>query len=68
MKAKRPKKLSEDELVRELTAFRSMEELLTAKGGYFPSLSQKNAATVRLANLYDKHQEARGDKRRAFRG
>ncbi len=60
--------LNDDLLVRKITAFKSMDDLLNAKGGYRPSLTKKDEETQRLADSYDAYQEARGDSRRAFRG
>jgi len=66
--------ISDDDLVRKYTAFESMDALLNAPGGYFPSLHTQSAKSFRergelgrLADAYDAHQEARGDERRAFR-
>lgn len=65
-----------DRLTRELTAFRSFEQLLTARGNYRPTLMCNSAdrsgtdgcRTTYLADLYDAEQEHRGDERRAYRG
>lgn len=66
--------LSDDQLAAKHTAFQDMEELLNAKGGFFPSLRTLSARThrerrelSRLADSYDAYQEARGDARRALR-
>lgn len=65
--------MNDDELTAKYTAFASMQELLTAKGGYRPSLRCESASGTRgrdltqLANAYDAYQAARGDSRRAFR-
>lgn len=57
-----------DELTVKLSAFESFDELINAKGGYFPSIgSNKSPERKELADLYDAAQEARGDKRRASR-
>lgn len=57
-----------DDLTRKLTAFLTFEGLLTAEARYRPSLYPDSPELVRLADLYDAAQEARGDPRRAFRG
>lgn len=56
------------------TCFASLAEMMDAQGNYRPSLhtSERNTcghapALRRLADLYDKHQAARGDDRRAYR-
>lgn len=66
--------MSDDQLASKHTAFSSMEALLTAKGGYFPSLRTLTAKTSeerlelgQLADAYDAYQYARSDSRRAFR-
>ena len=58
---------SEDQLVRKYTGFEDMEELLNAKGGYYPSFQVDNSEIDQLANIYDAYQYARGDTRRALR-
>ena len=64
--------MNDDQLTAKHTAFSTMQELLEAKGGYFPSLRTQSARTDReelgqLADAYDAYQHARGDARRAFR-
>lgn len=62
-----------DHLTATHTAFESFADLIFAgQGHYFPSLQTigTGAETVEraeLADLYDQAQEARGDRRRAFR-
>lgn len=55
-----------DELVRSVSAFSSMDELLSAEG-YRPSLCMNDEDCRKLADLYDRMQAARGDERRAYR-
>jgi len=71
-----------DELTRRITAFETFEAMLTAGGGYRPTLWTKTArfdkagqaveaasgGKRRLADAYDREQARRGDSRRAFRG
>lgn len=65
-----------DKLTRELTAFRSFDEMLTAPGNYRPTLmchpddfsSRDGCRLMYLADLYDAAQRERGDPRRAYRG
>ena len=64
--------ISDDALTAKYTAFKSIQEMLDAKGGYFPSLRTESAHTgrteiARLADAYDAYQSARGDPRRAYR-
>ena len=66
--------MNDDELTAKHTASRTMQEMLDAKGGYFPSLRTASSRTridrqelTRLANAYDAYQAARGDARRAYR-
>ncbi len=64
--------MNDDQLTAKHTAFTSMQELLEAKGGYYPSLRTQSAIIDRdelcvLANAYDTYQQARGDSRRACR-
>lgn len=63
-----------DVLVRKHSAFKSLEDLTTAAGGYFPSIRCKSleplrerAELLRLADAYDAAQAARNDPRRAYR-
>ena len=56
-----------DQLTIDNSAFRSFEELLTAKGEYTPSLNRGRVDARTLADLYDDAQRARGDGRRAHR-
>lgn len=56
-----------DLIVATYTAFTSLEELLNAKGGYFPSFDVSKHLIKRMADAYDAAQAARGDSRRAFR-
>lgn len=59
-----------DRLTRELTAFENQDALLSALGGYRPTI--RPMATDRryevLADAYDVAQAERGDERRAYRG
>lgn len=65
-----------DSLTAKCHGFRTFSELINAGGGYFPKLPCSMGARVpedtrqaacRLADLYDRAQKARGDKRRATR-
>jgi len=56
-----------DELTYKHTTFPDFNELIHARGGYFPSLNTANSSCLELANLYDEAQEGRGDRRRVFR-
>jgi len=67
-----------DEAVREISCFRTFNDLVTAAGNYRPSLntvsrSKKavdiNSAAVclEIATAYDLYMELMGDERRAFR-
>lgn len=66
-----------DQLLRKHTAFKDTESLLSAAGGYRPSICVGSAGAnepvlereerTRIADLYDKFMEMRGDDRRAFR-
>ena len=65
-------KMDDDQLTAKHTAFTTMQDLLEAKGGYFPSIRTLSAKTDRielgrLADAYDAYQETRGDSRRAYR-
>lgn len=72
--------MNDDQLVAKHTAFKNMDELLGAKGGYYPTLRTQSAnddhpqlqpsereELGRLADAYDAYQHARGDSRRAHR-
>ena len=56
-----------DSLTRELSAFRTFQDLLDAPN-YRPTILQRTLKHVRLADAYDRAQAARGDARRAYRG
>ena len=61
-----------NELTAELTAFRTFNLLVNARGGYFPSLATYIIGgdawkKIALADAYDAHQESVGDQRRAHR-
>lgn len=56
-----------DALVRANTAFRSLEDILAAEGGYRPSLDVREPAMKAIADAYDQLAEMRGDPRRAYR-
>lgn len=65
-----------DQLTKEISAFDSFQDLIDAKGCYYPSLrckpcknipSNYTAKCQELANAYDKAQAERGDHRRAYR-
>lgn len=62
-----------DYLTATHTAFQDFEALIFAgQGHYFPSLQTigtgvENVERAELADLYDQAQDARGDRRRAFR-
>lgn len=60
-------KITLDRICQENTAFKTFEELLTAKGDYRPSIPMGKPWGSVLANAYDEAQEARGDYRRAYR-
>jgi hypothetical protein len=49
-----------------LTGFDHFDALLTAQGGYRPTIMQDGVYAL-LANTYDKAQQMRGDARRAYR-
>jgi len=73
-KENEPGPINDDQLTAKYTAFRTMQEMLNAKGGYSPSLRTQSAATYQerielglLADAYDAYQGARGDPRRATR-
>ena len=67
-----------DKLTKKITAFDSFQDLLDAKGGYYPSLrcspihgrriDSTHLNCRNLADAYDKAQAERGDGRRAYRG
>lgn len=56
-----------DDICANFTGFDSFDDLLNAKGGYFPSLDVSYRVFWKLANAYDRAMEDRGDSRRAFR-
>jgi hypothetical protein len=56
-----------DALVKKHTAFATMQEMMDAKGGYFPSLYTFRRECKIIADEYDRRQAARGDNRRAYR-
>lgn len=56
-----------DEIVKLETAFECMDDLVNAKGGYFPSLWCVSPRILAIADAYDLIQAQRGDPRRAFR-
>lgn len=56
-----------DELVSQYTAYLNLEDLCTAKRGYFPSLNISSLAEKTIADAYDKSMLERGDNRRAHR-
>ena len=56
-----------DQLIARRTAFASMLELVTAAGGYRPSLDVADREMLRIAEAYDTVQTTRGDPRRAYR-
>lgn len=69
-----PMRVEADTLTKQLTCFESLQDMQDASGGYRPSLhtSEHNdqgdrLALLRLADLYDMAQAARGDERRAYR-
>jgi hypothetical protein len=55
-----------ESLVRELTAFKTMQEMCDAVN-YRPTIRITNADRAALADAYDDFQRSRGDDRRAFR-
>lgn len=57
-----------DQITRQLTAFRSFQDLLDAEGNYRPSIYLQTWESWTLAEAYDRAQEGRGDPRRAYRG
>ena len=60
-------KKSNDQLAKKLTAFDSMDALINAAGGYFPSLNVASKDGKTLADHYDFIQQALGDPRRVAR-
>jgi len=59
-----------DTMTRRVSAFPCFEDLVTAGGNYRPSLKVSQGPEsdeFRLAEIYDRVQEVRGDDRRAFR-
>lgn len=56
-----------DELVARNSAFKGMNDLLSAGGNYRPSIDVRDSERLKLANVYDSIMEARGDARRAYR-
>ncbi|HZX80768.1 MAG TPA: hypothetical protein VFE72_07450 [Lysobacter sp.] len=56
-----------DALIASNTAFRNMDDLLSAGGRYRPSLDCSDPDMLAIANRYDELQKARGDDRRAYR-
>jgi uncharacterized protein (DUF2147 family) len=56
-----------DEIVRKHSAFSSFWDLLTAAGGYRPTIDVSDQERRYLANVYDREQAIRGDSRRAER-
>lgn len=56
-----------DELASRRTAFRDFDELLNAKGNFYPSLRTDLPECKELADLYDEAQQKRNDPRRAHR-
>jgi hypothetical protein len=56
-----------DELTQRWTAFADFTELVTAQGGYRPSLRASGHQTRLLADYYDAAQIEIGDPRRAYR-
>lgn len=68
--------LEADSLTRKCHNFATFAELINASNGYWPKLPcslsdrvspEHRRASIRLANLYDRAQKARGDARRATR-
>lgn len=57
-----------DELTRQLTAFPSFSAMVGAPGHYRPTIRERDAVHIALADAYDRAQEARKDPRRAHRG
>lgn len=56
-----------DLLTTRVTAFESFAALINSATNYVPSLRRDAPAAMRLADLYDRAQENRGDSRRAYR-
>ena len=64
-----------DKLTQQFTAYDTFNELLNAKGGFYPSLpfylqktQRRRREMLRLVDLYNEAQKERGDERRAFTG
>jgi hypothetical protein len=57
-----------ERLTRALTCSDSLYELLNAKGGYRPTILQRDVPHRLLVQAYDRAQARRGDPRRAFTG
>ena len=58
-----------DAFVRSRTAFESLEDMVTAAGGYRPTIRvDAEPGFLQLADAYDQAQIKRGDERRAYRG
>ena len=56
-----------DDLIAHNTGFKSMDDMLNARGGYRPSCDVSQLEMELIADAYDAAQAARGDERRAFR-
>jgi hypothetical protein len=59
-----------DQLVKERTAFLSLQDMLDAGGPakqYVPSIDWRDPEMVQIAGAYDAAQQARGDERRTYR-
>ena len=56
-----------DDLIAHNTGFSSLDDMLTARGGYRPSCDVSRLEMELIADAYDAAQTARGDERRAFR-
>jgi hypothetical protein len=59
--------MTNDQLAAKHTAFESLDALLNAPGGYFPSLNVAIPEIKTLADQYDYIQGSLGDPRRAAR-
>jgi len=56
-----------DKIVRENTAFTTLEDMTRTHPNYRPSLMVVDPNMLIIADAYDEMMEERGDERRAFR-
>ena len=58
-----------DAFIRSRTGFESLEDMVSGKGGYTPTIRvDMEPGFLQLADAYDQEQIRRGDPRRAYRG